>query len=152
MFYNAWMWIWQLWSTVQYKLIKLYNRHHHGKQCQVAVTSRTIHKNIAYSILHPGEQHMYLNKWLRYLMLKMLIYHSFVHWFMQGRRRGWKDGRVHYVVNQYFATKFWGSHVKIPKVGRVRTRATRAAVRWLRLWIYGKYPWKMYQWNWWIAS
>ena len=26
----------------------------------------------------------------------------------QGRRRGWKDGRVHCVVNQYFATKFWG--------------------------------------------
>ena len=43
--------------------------------------------------------------------------------------RGWKDGRVQVVVNQYFATRntiLGGFHDGFPKVVRARTRATRA--------------------------
>ena len=37
---------------------------------------------------------------------------------LQGRRQGWKDGRVQVVVNQYFATKFWaGPMLQSQKLG-----------------------------------
>ena len=70
-----------------------------------------------------------------YLLCRIM--HSSVQpWFdfcptQQGRRRGWKDGRVHCVVNQYFATKFWGDPMlesqKLVGSGPVQP------VRWLRL-------------------
>ena len=60
---------------------------------------------------------------LKYTWIKIL--------YSQGRRRGWKDGRVHCVVNQYFATKFWGGPMlesqKLVGSGPVQP------VRWLRL-------------------
>ena len=49
----------------------------------------------------------------------------------QGRRRGWKNGRVQVVVNYYFATKYWaGSMLESDskQLYTVRTRAVAACI------------------------
>ena len=139
---------WIKWRNNDVKMKHLGTGHvtHRGTDHMTSGLWNTVHGNHAISIdtgyIYRTANVSVVGKWEIDFFIPKIISSSITHTaahvtifscnMKQGRRLGWKYGRVQIVVNQHFATKFWPGPMlnsqKLVVSGPVQP------VRWLRLW------------------